>query len=168
MDSNNFPGTQRGKAHQAMLNLLYQNLENPVEGELLFEASGRNFNYQRRLRELRSDGWIINFTNGGQSGRGWYTLHLPFPSGEKISRPSQSVRMSVLRRDNWRCQLCGENKDLFPGIVLHVDHKVPFEITKNNNADNLQVLCMDCNLGKKAQCRDCIHHDCINCELAFP
>lgn len=162
------PKSNRGKAHNEMLDVLFSNVEKPVPGEVLFEASGNQVNYQRRIRELRSDDWKIDYKAGGEDGKGWYTLHPPFPNGEVSARIGSALRMKVLVRDGFTCQLCGANRESNSQVELNVDHRIPFEISKNNHLDNLQVLCRDCNLGKKAQCRDCIDKDCRNCVLAFP
>lgn len=56
------------------------------------------------------------------------------------------LRFEVLRRDGYRCQLCGlEQKD---GVVLHVDHKLAVSNGGATTYDNLWTLCQSCNLGK--------------------
>ena len=66
----------------------------------------------------------------------------------KIERAkmTDSVRYEILRRDNFRCQLCGSSaKD---GVKLHIDHIIPVSrggLTKRNN---LRTLCDRCNMGK--------------------
>ncbi|MBC9785523.1 HNH endonuclease [Heliobacterium chlorum] len=75
--------------------------------------------------------------------------------------------MRVLVRDDWTCQLCGANRKTNPAIELQVDHRIPFALSKDNSERNLQTLCKDCNLGKKAHCRDCVKQNCTNCNLAF-
>jgi 5-methylcytosine-specific restriction endonuclease McrA len=57
-----------------------------------------------------------------------------------------SLRFEILKRDNYRCQMCGVTaKD---GAALEIDHITPVAKGGGNNADNLQVLCRDCNAGK--------------------
>ena len=64
---------------------------------------------------------------------------------------SLSTRYEVLKRANKRCELCGVSEgdegyeDRLP---LHVDHIVPRSKGGSNEIENLQVLCMACNLGK--------------------
>lgn len=58
----------------------------------------------------------------------------------------KGVRFDVMKRDGYRCQLCGASaKD---GVRLEIDHKVP--VAKGGTADpsNLWVLCRPCNAGK--------------------
>lgn len=56
------------------------------------------------------------------------------------------LRTSILRRDDFRCRMCGASaKD---GVTLHVDHVLPVSQGGQTRADNLQTLCQPCNLGK--------------------
>lgn len=56
------------------------------------------------------------------------------------------VRMQILTRDDFRCKMCGASgRD---GAELHIDHIVPVSHGGRTLAENLQVLCKSCNLGK--------------------
>ena len=57
------------------------------------------------------------------------------------------VRRQVLARDGATCQQCGRSE---LDVPLHLDHIHPFSRGGTNEADNLQVLCIDCNLAKGA------------------
>jgi 5-methylcytosine-specific restriction endonuclease McrA len=60
-----------------------------------------------------------------------------------------SLRFEILKRDNYRCQMCGATaKD---GATLEIDHIHPVSKGGTNQSDNLQVLCRDCNAGKSDQ-----------------
>jgi 5-methylcytosine-specific restriction endonuclease McrA len=67
-----------------------------------------------------------------------------------------AMRYRVLRRDRFRCQICGRSpaKDL--GVELHVDHIVPWSKGGQNTEENLRTLCSKCNLGRgqKTKCFD--------------
>jgi len=58
------------------------------------------------------------------------------------------IREKIIERDNQKCQKCGitrkEHLDKF-NQDLHVHHKEPFRISKNNNLENLQTLCVECH-----------------------
>ena len=57
-----------------------------------------------------------------------------------------SLRFEILKRDNYRCQMCGVTaKD---GAALEIDHITPVAKGGTNDAGNLQVLCRECNAGK--------------------
>ncbi len=59
---------------------------------------------------------------------------------------SDSMRYDVLRRDGFRCVLCGMSaKD---GAVLHVDHIIPVSKGGKTELSNLRTLCEKCNIGK--------------------
>lgn len=61
---------------------------------------------------------------------------------------SLGLRYEVLRRDRFRCSLCGASPASRLGCELHVDHVVPFSRGGKTVAANLRTLCSDCNLGK--------------------
>lgn len=58
------------------------------------------------------------------------------------------LRIDVLKRDRFRCVLCGRSPATENGVVLHVDHKLAFSQGGQTTLHNLQCLCMDCNWGK--------------------
>ena len=62
------------------------------------------------------------------------------------AKMTPSVRYSVLKRDNYRCRICGSCAG--DGVKLHVDHIIPVSKGGLTKEDNLQTLCDRCNLGK--------------------
>lgn len=61
------------------------------------------------------------------------------------------LRYTVLKRDNFKCVLCGASPALKAGVQLHVDHIFPFSKGGKTEIGNLRTLCKDCNLGKAAR-----------------
>lgn len=61
-----------------------------------------------------------------------------------------ALRYFILKRDNFRCVLDGRSPATEYGVVLHVDHIVPWAKSGPTVASNLRTLCSDCNLGKGA------------------
>lgn len=57
-----------------------------------------------------------------------------------------SLRYDVLKRDNFRCQICGATQR--DGVKLHVDHILPISKGGKTEMENLRTLCDRCNLGK--------------------
>ncbi|MGM9508795.1 HNH endonuclease [Larkinella sp. GY13] len=53
----------------------------------------------------------------------------------------------VLARDNWTCCSCRRSAKEH-GIVLHVDHIKPRSLGGHDEINNLQTMCMKCNIGK--------------------
>lgn len=59
---------------------------------------------------------------------------------------TESMRYDILKRDGFRCQICGASaKD---GALLHVDHIIPVAKGGKTTKNNLQTLCSRCNSGK--------------------
>lgn len=58
------------------------------------------------------------------------------------------MRFLVMKRDNFKCCMCGRSPATTPGLELHIDHIVPWSKGGETVIDNLHTLCSDCNLGK--------------------
>lgn len=58
------------------------------------------------------------------------------------------MRFLVMKRDNFKCCMCGRSPATTPGLELHIDHIIPWSKGGETVIDNLQTLCSDCNLGK--------------------
>lgn len=56
------------------------------------------------------------------------------------------LRMKILRRDGFRCRMCGASAS--DGTSLHIDHITPVSRGGRTTAENLQTLCQTCNIGK--------------------
>lgn len=64
------------------------------------------------------------------------------------SKMSQSLRYDILKRDGFRCVLCGRSAREH-GVDLEVDHIIPVSKGGKTEPDNLRTLCKDCNRGKR-------------------
>lgn len=64
---------------------------------------------------------------------------------------TKSMRYDILRRDNFKCRLCGANPAVDPLVKLHIDHIIPLAKGGKTIKSNLQTLCRDCNMGKAAK-----------------
>lgn len=62
------------------------------------------------------------------------------------SKVSPSLRYDVMRRDGFRCVICGRGQK--DGVKLHVDHIKPVSKGGKTEFSNLRTLCDECNLGK--------------------
>ena len=62
---------------------------------------------------------------------------------------TDSLRYDVMKRDGFRCVLCGRTAN--DGVVLHVDHILPIARGGKTELNNLRTLCEFCNLGKSAK-----------------
>jgi predicted restriction endonuclease len=59
-----------------------------------------------------------------------------------------SVRFQVLKRDLYRCQLCGVAAQDGPHVRLEVDHIIPRSKGGSDDIENKHTLCFACNRGK--------------------
>ena len=62
------------------------------------------------------------------------------------AKMSASLRYDVMKRDHFRCTICGRTAD--DGVTLHVDHIKPVSKGGKTEMSNLRTLCDYCNLGK--------------------
>lgn len=62
---------------------------------------------------------------------------------------SPSMRYDIMKRDNFRCVLCGASAN--EGAKLHIDHILPVSRGGKTEPSNLRTLCDRCNLGKGAK-----------------
>jgi hypothetical protein len=63
------------------------------------------------------------------------------------AKMTDSLRWDILKRDNYRCQVCGSTAQ--DGVKLHVDHIIPVSKGGLTIKSNLQTLCDRCNFGKR-------------------
>src|SRR5262249_11891073 len=61
------------------------------------------------------------------------------------------LRFKVLARDKFKCVLCGSSPATDPSCILHVDHMIPWSKGGQTVIQNLQTLCVACNLRKGDQ-----------------
>jgi hypothetical protein len=71
---------------------------------------------------------------------------------KKVHRTKRTIntriRFIVMKRDNFKCKICGRSPATHPGLILHVDHIKPWSEDGETVLENLQTLCSDDNLGK--------------------
>ena len=66
---------------------------------------------------------------------------------ERNKTNNPSLRLAVMERDNYTCQICG--KVMRDKVGLQIDHIIPINKGRKTVKDNLQVLCNICN-GRKS------------------
>lgn len=67
-------------------------------------------------------------------------------AGYQRSLVTPGLRFDVMRRDGFKCCLCGRSAS--DGVKLEVDHIIPVSRGGKSVMSNLQTLCRDCNRGK--------------------
>ena len=88
----------------------------------------------------------------------------PMPDASHFRKYSRvpipkDVRFRILRRDKFRCQLCGSNPS---EASLHVDHRMPVAAGGTNDEANLWTLCSTCNLAKSDKIMEELFDDFLN------
>jgi 5-methylcytosine-specific restriction endonuclease McrA len=74
-------------------------------------------------------------------------LRYQSPRGHKKREPvGLSKRFDVIKRDGYKCVICGKDGRQ---SRLEVDHIRPVSLGGNSDMSNLQTLCFDCNRGKR-------------------
>ena len=69
------------------------------------------------------------------------------PATELQRAPTPKQRMRVLRRDNFRCRICGESPAENPHVVLHVHHVRMWSRGGLTEDYNLITICHTCHGG---------------------
>lgn len=75
-----------------------------------------------------------------------------FSSQNERSKMTPKLRYEVMKRDGFRCAICGVSS--CDGAVLEVDHILPVSKGGKTVESNLQTLCRECNRGKGVDCAD--------------
>jgi 5-methylcytosine-specific restriction endonuclease McrA len=74
------------------------------------------------------------------------------PSCAKEKKAKRSIplklRYDVLKRDGFRCVLCGRSPATVRTVKLHVDHLEPEAKGGPTVIENLRTLCEECNVGR--------------------
>ncbi len=95
----------------------------------------------RQIRRLYQDGILTKVR------KGVYRYDPDTATGRNIKRFPPDVKELILKRDGYRCVVCG--RGIEDGVELHVDHKVPLDKGGKSAVDNGQTLCSEHNLLKK-------------------
>jgi hypothetical protein len=108
--------------------------------------------WARRVRELRDEhGWqISSFNDRSDLKPGQYILESNVQGTANLRYVSEEQRQRIMKRDNFRCVLCGLLKGEVHNITgkkvrLVIDHIIPIPEGGNNTDENLRVLCNVCN-----------------------
>lgn len=84
------------------------------------------------------------------------------------SAMTTQMRESILRRDNWTCQRCGNSVYKEPNLLLEVDHIIPISKGGKTEPNNLQTLCWKCNRSKSDKIFSPNKDDNGNKKVVFP
>ncbi|MDR0462325.1 MAG: HNH endonuclease [Christensenellaceae bacterium] len=99
--------------------------------------------YAIRQYHNRFGGW-----DNALSEAGLLTWHKLLAVRKDRRAVGARLRYKVLEKDNFKCVKCGASPATDAGVVLHIDHIVPFSKGGETVCENLQTLCSKCNFGK--------------------
>jgi len=104
--------------------------------------------YENRFGSWRNALEIfVNYMNDGE-----HEIEPKPPRKSKQKRTTRNInirlRFLVLRRDNFKCKICGKSPATDPSVILHIDHIKAWAKGGETIIENLQSLCSDCNIGK--------------------
>ena len=102
---------------------------------------------QRKLRQMGivrslSEAFNLAIKKGRKS---YEHLRKPIKSSTLRKGINLKTRFLILKRDNYRCVLCGNDST---NSRLVIDHITAINHGGNNDIANLRTLCVECNHGK--------------------
>ena len=119
--------------------------------EKIFAEIGIHINARSILKHLKQLELTRSYSQAFRlaiaKGRKDYThLAKPVKSNELRKGITLGLRYKIMKRDGFRCVLCG--KTARDKICLVIDHIIPITRGGTNDQANLRTLCRACNHGK--------------------
>lgn len=142
---------ERGSVRGKILKFLRANVGRGVTNEELRYVAGDKTEWARRVRELRTEhGWPIATKTTGRPdlGVGVYVLQADRQNPEHDRSIPDDVRREVLRRDGYKCQMCGwSHEEWNPSDPRHLElHHIEHHAKGGANVgENLKTLCTVCH-----------------------
>lgn len=119
---------------------------NDYWGLFAFLVLGGNALVDRAMAEARLADIVAEKETVQQSMLGYQTVS-SFPAVALNHAPTPKTRMRILKRDGWRCAVCGRNPSENVDIQLHVHHVRPWGKGGATSDKNLVTLCHTCHTG---------------------
>ncbi|MGY1929519.1 HNH endonuclease [Nocardia gipuzkoensis] len=118
----------------------------------VFVRWGGNALVEKELAENRLPDVIAPFEcvrDGAVEVGGFGFLSTDHLTGDAIERraPNRTLRMQVLKRDDYRCVICGRRAMDHIDVELHVHHLIPWRMAGPTAEENLVTLCGTCHKG---------------------
>lgn len=114
--------------------------------------------YERRFGSWRKalEAFVIYINEGEQevlSQEEKIPAILKKSEGTKIEHKTKRniswrLRYIIMKRDNFKCLKCGRSPSTDSNVILNVDHKTAYSKGGETVPENLETLCMPCNIGK--------------------
>ena len=110
---------------------------------MYISPKGRNQNIYERTYSFNDILWLHQRVKNEWNNKQQYQQSKEY----ERSRMTNSLRYDVMKRDGFRCVLCGASQ--VDGAKLHVDHIKPIAKGGKTEMSNLRTLCDRCNSGKR-------------------
>ncbi|MCP5102053.1 MAG: HNH endonuclease [bacterium] len=136
---------------EKILKFFRQNVGKKITGEELKYLAKDRSEWARRVRELRTEfGWPIVTRNTGRPDLevGVYLLEAERQSPEHDRKIPDPVERKVLRRDSYKCRVCGwshEEWNRSDPRHLEIHHETPHVDGGENIESNLITACTVCH-----------------------
>ncbi|MDF8362570.1 HNH endonuclease [Achromobacter anxifer] len=119
---------------------------NNLDEMQLFFLHGGNAIIERTTAEAVVPEWLKpeESVNVGRCGFASPSL---LPSTAFNRAPTPKLRMQILKRDNYRCRICGRDPANHTDVELHIHHVRPWSFGGVTEESNLITLCHTCHKG---------------------
>jgi hypothetical protein len=64
---------------------------------------------------------------------------------------NNSLRYDIMKRDRFKCSICGDSPSNNLSTILEIDHIIPVNKGGLTTESNLQTICRKCNSGKSCK-----------------
>lgn len=119
---------------------------NDTADMVLFFIVGGNAVVEQSVAQQCVPQWLTPrvVVNKGEWG---FTSPSSLPNTALQRAPSPKLRMQILKRDQYRCRVCGRSPSNHVDLELHVHHIRPWALGGMTEATNLITLCHTCHNG---------------------
>lgn len=112
----------------------------------LFFAYGGHAVVEKNLAEAVVPEWLAPFVSVHE-GEWGYVHPRVLPQTAMQRAPTPKLRMSIIKRDGFRCRICGRSPKDYSDLELHVHHARPWAAGGVTEERNLITLCHTCHKG---------------------
>jgi hypothetical protein len=124
----------------------YQEIQKPLSRYSIGTYKNRFGSWRKALEKFVV---YVNREGTISSEAGTKSLKIEPTTRHKTSRTiNWRLRFLVMRRDDFKCKICGVSPAIKPGTILRVDHIKAWTKGGETVIENLQTLCNQCNIGK--------------------
>lgn len=120
-------------------------VNNKEEMQLYF-LHGGNAVIERTTAEAVIPSWLKSGESINVGKYGYASPNL-LPRTAFNRAPTPKTRMKILKRDNYRCKVCGRGPANHTDVELHIHHIRPWSVGGVTEESNLITLCHTCHNG---------------------